>query len=357
MPWTKLQADAVKWEQYSPPKRGERRLTYREAIREAQAQALEIDPHVFIMGEGVDDPGGIFGTTLGLQQKFGKERVFDLPLAENCFTGIAAGAAIAGMRPIVVHMRMDFLPLSMDQIINHAAKWRYMFGSKQHVPLTIRSIIGRGWGSAAQHSQSLQGLFLHVPGLKIVMPSSAYDVKGLLLASIADPDPVLFIEHRWLYEIAEHVPGEMYTIPIGKGIIRRKGKDVTVVAVSYMVFEAMRAAKQLYEKEGIDIEVLDMRAINPLNEDLLFASVKKTGRLIIADTGWKTGGITAEIAARVSEKIFSHLKAPIKRVALPDTPTPASPVLEKAYYPGKKEIITAINRVIHADKRKKKSNG
>lgn len=347
MPWTKLQADAAKWEQYLPSKQGERRLTYREAIREAQAQALKLDPRVFIMGEGVDDPGGIFGTTLGLHQKFGKERVFDLPLAENGFTGIAVGAAIVGMRPIVVHMRMDFLPLSMDQIVNHAAKWRYMFGSNQHVPLTIRSIIGRGWGSAAQHSQSLQGLFLHVPGLKMVMPSSAYDVKGLLLASIADPDPVLFIEHRWLYENAEHVPGEMYTIPLGKGIIKRKGKDVTVVAVSYMVFEAMQAARELHEEEGIDVEILDMRTINPLDEGLLFVSVKKTGRLIIADTGWKTGGVAAEIAARVSEKIFSHLKAPIKRVALPDTPTPASPVLEEAYYPGKKEIISAIKKAIH----------
>ena len=334
-----------------------RELTYREAVREALREEMKRDQSVFLLGEEIAEFGGSHKVTLGLVDEFGHDRVRNTPIAEAAIGGAALGAAIVGMRPVAEIMFIDFSLIAMDQIINHATKWRYMFGSKQHVPLTIRSIIGRGWGSAAQHSQSLQGLFLHVPGLKIVMPSSAYDVKGLLLASIADPDPVLFIEHRWLYEIAEHVPEEMYTIPIGKGIIRRKGKDVTVVAVSYMVFEAMHAAKQLYEKEGIDIEVLDMRAIKPLDEDLLFASVKKTGRLIIADTGWKTGGITAEIAARVSEKIFSHLKAPIKRVALPDTPTPASPVLEKAYYPGKKEIITAINRVIHADKRKKKSNG
>jgi len=357
MPWTKLQADAVELDQYIQLKESQRILTYKEAIREAQAQALEVDPRVFIMGEGVNDPDGIFGTTLGLHQKFGNERVFDLPLAENGFTGVAVGAAIAGMRPIVVHMRMDFLLLSADQIINHAAKWRYMFGGKQHVPLTVRTVIGRGWGSAAQHSQSLQALFLHAPGLKLVMPSNAYDAKGLLLASIADPDPVIFIEHRWLYQHTEHVPEEMYAIPLGKGTIKRKGKDVTIVATSYMVFETVQAAKQLYEQDDIDVEIVDLRTIHPMDDDLLFTSVRKTGRLIIADTGWKTGGVSAEIMARVAEKNFSYLKAPMKRVALPDTPTPASPVLEKAYYPGKVEIITAAKRVVCERINTKRTNG
>lgn len=346
MPWTKLQADAVSRDQYSPSVRGERMLTYREALKEAQAQALQKDPKVFIMGEAVDDPGGIFGTTKDLHKQFGNDRVFDLPLAENGFTGIAVGAAIAGARPVLVHMRMDFLLLAADQIINHAAKWRYMFGSAQHVPLTIRAIIGRGWGSGAQHSQSLQGTFLHTPGLKIVMPSSAYDAKGLLLASIADPDPVIFIEHRWLYDHEEHVPEEAYTIPIGKATVKRQGKDVTIVATSYMVWESMQAAEELYEENNINVEIVDLRTINPMDEMLLFDSVKKTGRLLIVDTGWKRGGVASEIAARVAEDIFSHLKAPVRRIALPDTPTPASPALEEVYYPGKKEVVAEIRMMM-----------
>jgi len=351
MPWTKLQADDVSRSQYSPLEGGDRWLTYKEAIREAQAQALEKDPRVFIMGEGVDDPGGIFGTTKNLHEQFGNDRVFDLPLAENGFTGIAVGAAIAGMRPVLVHMRMDFLLLAADQIINHAAKWRYMFGSAQNVSLTIRAIIGRGWGSGAQHSQSLQGTFLHSPGLKIVMPSGAYDAKGLLLASIADPDPVIFIEHRWLYDYAEHVPEEVYTIPMGKAVVKRKGKDVTIVATSYMVWESMQAAEELYRKNEIDVEILDLRTISPIDETLLFESVKKTGRILITDTGWKRGGVSAEIAAMIAEESFSYLKAPIRRIALPDTPTPASPVLEEAYYPGKKEIADAVRMMMGEYKR------
>ena len=346
MPWTKLQADASSGKWYPSSEKDIRILTYREALKEAQLQALQTDPDVFIMGEGVDDPGGIFGTTKDLHKRFGNDRVFDLPLSENGFTGIAVGAAIAGARPILVHMRMDFLLLAADQIINHAAKWRYMFGSAQHVPLTIRAIIGRGWGSGAQHSQSLQGTFLNTPGLKIVMPSNAYDAKGLLLASIADPDPVLFIEHRWLYDHKDRVPAEVYTIPIGKADIKRKGRDVTIVATSYMVWESIQAAEQLYSDDGIDVEIVDLRSINPMDESLVFDSVKKTGRLIIADTGCKKGGISGEIAAEISEKLFSDLKAPVKRIALPDTPTPASHVLEEAYYSGQKEICEAVKETM-----------
>ncbi|MBM3252760.1 MAG: alpha-ketoacid dehydrogenase subunit beta [Candidatus Omnitrophica bacterium] len=321
-----------------------RGLTYREAIKEALALIMKQDKSVFIMGEGVDDPTGVFGTTLGLQKIFGKERVFDTPIAENTITGMALGAAITGMKPIVVHMRMDFLLLAMDQIVNHISKWRYMFGGKLKIPLVIRTIIGRGWGSAAQHSQSLQGLFLHIPGLKIVIPASPYDVKGLLIASIEEGTPIIFIEHRWLYEHIGYVPKGIYSVPIGKGIVRKEGKDLTVVGISYMVFESLKAAEVLRE-ENIDIEVIDIRTLKPLDEEIIFKSVKKTGKLIIADTGWLTGGVTAEISARVTSNIFKYLKAPVIRIASPDCPTPSSPVLEKAFYPGKEEIVSAVKRI------------
>jgi len=344
MPWTTLQIDAVPRDDRG--RRGDRCLTYREAIREAQYQAMEVDPSVFIMGEGVDDPGGVFGTTLDLDKTYGRDRVIDLPLAENGFTGIAIGAAIAGMKPILVHMRMDFLLLSMDQIVNHASKWRYMFGGRQNVPLTIRSIIGRGWGSGAQHSQSLHGLFMHIPGLKLVMPSSAYDVKGLLLASIADEDPVMFVEHRWLYDQTDHVPKDIYTIEIGKGRVVRKGTDVTILAISQMVPEASKAAKVLEEEYRISCEIIDPRTLRPLDEKIVLKSVRKTGRLLIADYGWSTGGVSGQIASIISEKAFSHLKTPIQRVCLPDTPTPAAPVLEDAFYPGAEEIINTARRLV-----------
>ena len=344
MPWTKLQAESYR--HVTPPASGEgRRLSYREALCEAQAQAMDLDQRVFLLGEGVDDPGAVFGSTLGLVERYGPARVLDTPLAENGFTGVAVGAALTGMRPVVVHMRNDFLLLSMDQIANHAAKWRYMFGGRQHVPLTIRAIIGRGWGSGAQHSQSLQGLFLHVPGLKLVMPSDPFDAKGLLLAGIADPDPVMFIEHRWLYDLTGPVPEEMYTVPLGRGRVVRPGREVTVVAVSLMVSEALRAAEEL-AGEGIEVEIIDPRSLKPLDTGLILESIGRTGRLVVADTGWQTGGVAAEIAARVADEGFGLLKAPIRRVALPDAPTPASPVLEEAYYPGAKEIVRAVRSLM-----------
>lgn len=325
---------------------GKRTQTYREAIREALAQAMESDGRVFVAGQGVDDPGAVFGTTKGLIERFGKERVFDTPIAENGITGIMMGAALAGMRPVMVHMRMDFLPMSMDQLVNHAAKWRYMFGGSIHVPLTIRCVVGRGWGAAAQHTQSLQALFVHVPGLKVVMPSTPYDAKGLLLASIADEDPVIFIEHRWLFDQVGHVPEEKYLVPIGKGIIRREGKDATVVGISHMVFEACKAAESL-EKEGIDVEIIDPRSLSPLDEDLIFESVRKTGRLVIADTGWKNCGVGAEIAARVACGAFGYLKAPIRRIATADTPTPCSFELEKEFYPTSEDISSAVKKLMN----------
>ena len=343
MPWTKIliERDVPA---YNDGKAG-RKLTFPEAVKEALDQALSQDKKVFIMGQGVDDPGGMFGTTLNLHKKYGGDRVFDTPLSENGLTGIAIGAALSGMRPIYIHNRPDFLLLAMDQIVNHAAKWSYMFGGRVSVPLVIRAVIGRGWGSAAQHSQSLQGLFMHVPGLKLVMPSTPYDAKGLLITSIADNNPVIFIEHRWLYKSSGYVPEKIYSIPFGKGAVVRKGRDVTLVAISYMVVEAMRAAEKLKE-EGIDVEVIDPRTLRPLDEELILNSVKKTGRLVIADIDWNMGGAGADISARVSEKGLKYLKSPVKRIASPDVPTPASHVLEEAFYPGEKEIINIVRGVV-----------
>jgi pyruvate dehydrogenase E1 component beta subunit len=343
MPWTKVCIDKAELEE-TFSREGLRGLTYVEALREAHAQLLKSDERVFVIGEGVDDPGGVFGSTVGLCEEFGKERVMDIPIAENGLTGVAIGAAAAGMRPIFVHMRMDFLPMCMDQIVNHAAKWHYMTGGAVNVPLVIRSIIGRGWGSAAQHSQALHALFMSVPGLKIVMPSTPYDAKGLLVAAVRDGNPVMFIEHRWVYNQPGYVPEELYTVPIGEGIIRREGGDVTVVALSQMVYEAMKAARAL-EAEGIDVEVVDPRSLKPLDEGLILDSVKKTGRLVIADVACRTGGVGAEIACRVAEGAQEHLRAPVRRVNFPDTPTPSSPVLEESYYPNAGDIARAVKEI------------
>jgi pyruvate dehydrogenase E1 component beta subunit len=239
---------------------------------------------------------------------------------------------------------MDFMFLAMDQIFNNAASWYYMFGGQVNVPLTIRAIINRGGEQAAQHSKSLQAMFMHTPGLKVVMPSTPYDAKGLLIASIEDDNPVVYIDDHWLYSHVGEVPEYLYTVPIGKGIIRREGKDVTIVATSYMVSEANKAAESL-EKEGIDTEVVDLRSLKPLDEGILFESVKKTGRLVIADASWKTCGVAAEISAIVASDAFEYLKAPIMRVTLPDTPVPASSVLEKVFYPDAEDIISAVKKV------------
>jgi pyruvate/2-oxoglutarate/acetoin dehydrogenase E1 component len=344
MPWTKVYIDKADYED-TLAREGLRGVSYQNALREAQAQLLEKDDRVFLMGEGIDDPGGIFGSTAGLAEQFTKDRVIDIAIAENGMTGVAVGAALAGLRPIFIHMRMDFLPMCMDQIINHAAKWSYMTGGNAHVPLVVRSIIGRGWGSAAQHSQALHALFTHIPGLKVVVPSTPYDAKGLLISSVEDGNPVMFIEHRWIYNYIGYVPEEMYRVPIGKGIVRREGKDVTVVAISQMVYEAMKAAREL-EKEGIDIEIVDPRSLKPLDEDLILTSVKKTGRLVIADVACRTGGAGAEIACRVVERGFGYLRAPVHRVNFPDVPTPNSPVLEELYYHDFHEIVRCVKELL-----------
>ena len=332
MPWTTVQVEKMGEFFIKGNSESNRIISYKDAVFEATDQALARDPRVFILGEGVDDPSGVFGTTKGLQEKYGKERVFDTPICENSLTGFAAGAAMAGLRPILVHSRMDFLVLSFDQLANHASKWNYMFGGKVKIPLVVRTGSARGWGSGAQHSQCVQGMLMNVPGLKIAAPATPYDAKGLLISSIKDDGPVLFVEHRWLYKTMGDVPEDLYSIPFGKGAVRRPGSDITIVAVSYMVVEALKAAEKL-QAQNISAEVIDLRTIKPFDEAIIFESLAKTGSLLITDTGCKTGGVASEIAATVSEKAFSLLKRPIARVCCPDVPTPASDVLEKAYYP------------------------
>jgi len=346
MPWTKIFGNREEFERL-PGHEDLRGITFREALNEASAQMLEEDPTVFLIGEGIDDPGGVFGSTKGLAEKFGPDRVMDSPLAENGITGVAIGAAVAGMRPMLIHMRVDFMPMSMDQVVNHAAKWSYMFGGAVGVPLVIRSVIGRGWGSGAQHSQSLQATFAHYPGLKVVMPSTPYDAKGLLRSSVYDGNLVVFIEHRWLYEHVGYVPEEPYTVPIGEAVVRRAGTDVTIVAVSQMVYESIKAAREL-EEEGVSCEVVDLRSLKPLDADTVIDSVKRTGRLVVADTGWTEYGVASEVTGRVAGDAgaLKALTAPVERVALPDVPTPASHVLEEAYYRGAGDVKAAVLKTL-----------
>ena len=322
-----------------------RRISYVQAINETLHEVMTKDKRVFIIGQGITSPWYVGATTVGLINRFGSERIIDSPVSENGVAGVAIGAALAGMHPILVHPRMDFMYYAMDQIANHAANWYCMLGEQLSVPLTIWGIINRGGEQAAQHSQALQAMFAHIPGLKVVMPSTPYDAKGLLVASIEDNNPVIYIDDRWLYTQEGEVPEGLFTVPIGVGIIRRKGRDVTVAATSYMVTQAAESARVL-EKEGIDTEILDLRTIKPLDEELLIDSVRKTGRLVVADAGWKTCGIGAEIAAIMAEKAIGYLKAPIIRVSLPDAPAPASSILEKAYYPGASNIINSIREIL-----------
>jgi pyruvate dehydrogenase E1 component beta subunit len=349
--WDKAPEPSSSGRNQKPRARGRGRLlSYREAIREGLIQAMEKDRRVFLFGEGIDDPAGVFGTTAGLQQRFGAGRVFDTPICENTLTGIAIGSSLAGLRPVLVHMRTDFLLMSMDQLANHAAKWKYMFAAATPLPMVVRAVIGGGWGSAAQHSQPLQAIFAHIPGLKVVMPACAHDAKGLLLSSIAGQSPVLFIDHRWLYDEQDAVPAAAYRVPLGKAQVVRRGSHVSLICVSFMRKLALQAVAELAQ-EGIDAEVIDVRTIKPLDMVTINRSVAKTGRALVLDFGYSFCGIAAEIAARISRDVFGSLKAPVYRIGLPDTPTPASPVLEKSFYPGLDAITDTVRRIMRGQKK------
>lgn len=327
-----------------------RTLTYAQAVREALELELERDPAVYVFGLGVPDPKAIFGTTEGLQERFGAERVFDMPAAENAMTGVAIGSAIRGMRPVMVHQRIDFALLAVEQIVNQAAKWRYTFDGRMSVPLVIRMLVGRGWGQGPQHSQSLHGWFAHIPGLKVVMPVTPADAKGLTIAAIEDDDPVIVIEHRWLHNARGEVPEGRYTTPLGSARVARPGRDVTVVASGYMVVEALRAADAL-APHGVDLEVIDVRSLRPLDTDTILSSVVSTGRVLVADGGWLTAGFSAELLAVVAESAHHHLRAAPKRLAMPDVPVPTAASLARFSYPRARDVVALANDLLDIDRR------
>lgn len=309
-----------------------RKIKYSQALSEGLVQAMERDPNIFMTGIAVDYPSGIFGSTTEAARRFPK-RVFDAPAMENALTGIAIGAAAVGKRPIIVHPRNDFMFLAFDMMINLAAKWKYMYGGNAGtVPIVVRAVIGKGWGQGASHSQSLQSVLAHFPGLNVVMPAFPEDAKGLLMSALTHSSPVIMLEHRTLYDTEGEVPEEPFYTPIGKAAVVRKGKDITIVATSFMAYEAQHAAEQL-EKEGVSAEVVDVRSIRPLDEETILLSIKKTGRLIVADTSWELCGLSSEVAALAAEKGFQYLKAPVRRITPADCPAPVSQPLEKAFYP------------------------
>lgn len=322
-----------------------RTLTFAKAVNEALSIALAADRDVICFGLGTDDPKGIFGTTLGLQARFGADRVFDMPTSENAMTGMAIGCALNGIRPVMSHQRLDFFLLAMDQLVNNAAKWFYMFDGRRPVPITIRLILGRGWGQGPTHSQNLQAWFAHVPGLKVVMPTSPADAKGLLLSSIFDDNPVLYLEHRWLHETEGEVPEGDYRVPIGKARLVSEGGDLTIVSMSYMTVEAQHAAAHLVE-QGVRTDIVDLRSISPLDWDAVYASVRKTGRLLVLDTANETASMAAEIVARVSIDCHDALKQAPRRLCLPDFPSPTSPALTASFYPRAEEVIRAVGEML-----------
>jgi acetoin:2,6-dichlorophenolindophenol oxidoreductase subunit beta len=325
-----------------------RSLRYWEAISEATVQCMEADPSIFLTGIGVDDFKGMFGTTAEAYRRFGGARVFDIPNGENAMTGIAIGAAAVGKRPLVVHPRNDFMFLCMDQLLNLAAKWRYMFGGKAGVPVVFRGIVGRGWGQGATHSQSLQGVFAHFPGLYVATPASPADAKGLLVSALRGTGPVVLLENRALYELEEDVPEEPVAIPFGKGKIVRPGKDITIVGASLMAYESARAAEILAD-HGVDAEVIDPRSIRPFDQAMLLESIRKTGRLVVADTSWAFCGFAAEVAAVAVEKGWEYLKAPVRRVTPPDCPAPVSRPLEEAFHPSPLTIAQTCLDLLKTD--------
>ena len=323
-----------------------REITYLEAVREAMSQEMRENNDVFILGEDIGVYGGAFGVTRGMIEEFGPERIRNTPISESAISGAAVGAALTGMRPILELQFSDFITIAMDNMVNQAAKTRYMFGGKGKVPMVLRTPSGSGTGAAAQHSQSLEAWMAHIPGLKVVQPSTAYDAKGLLKAAIEDDNPVIFYEHKLLYRTSGEVPEESYKIELGKADIKRQGTDVTIVATAIMVHKALEAAVEL-EKEGISVEIVDPRTIVPLDKETIINSVKKTGRLIVVHEAVQRGGIGSEIASVVAEsEAFDYLDAPIKRLGGKEVPMPYNPTLEKAAIPQVPDIIAAVRETV-----------
>jgi len=320
-------------------------ITYREALNQALREEMERDSTVFLLGEDVGLYGGSFKVTDGLLAEFGSERVIDTPIAEGSIVGMAVGAAMAGLRPVVELMTVNFALLAMDQIVNHAAKIRYMFGGKAKVPMVIRAPGGGGQQLAAQHSQSLEAYFLHCPGLKVVCPAFPEEAKGLLKEAIRDDDPVIFLEHEALYGSKGEVPEGKYTTPLGKAKIIREGKDITIVSFSRMAVLGLKAAQEL-SKEKIEAEVIDLRSLNPLDVKTLIASIKKTGRAVVVEEGWKTGGVGGEIVSLIMENGFDYLDAPVRRISGQDVPMPYAKNLEKLAIPQLDDIITAVKDIL-----------
>jgi pyruvate/2-oxoglutarate/acetoin dehydrogenase E1 component len=321
-------------------------ITYVQAVAAALREEMNRDENVFLLGEDMGVYGGCFGVTKGFLKEFGEERIVDTPIAEAGFTGIAVGAAIMGMRPVVEIMFSDFVTLASDNLVNQAAKIRFMLGGQVKVPMVLRTPAGSGTGAAAQHSQSLEAWMVHIPGLKVVMPSTPYDVKGLLKSAIRDDNPVIFYEHKLLYKMKGEVPDNDYTIPIGKADVKRTGKDLTIVTYSIMVHRAMEAAEKL-SREGIDVEVIDLRSLYPMDIETIVESVKKTGKVVIAHEAVKRGGVGAEIAAQISDsEAFFYLDAPIKRLAGMEVPIPYSPTLERDIVPQVGDIIRTVKELM-----------
>src|SRR6187431_319586 len=320
-------------------------LSYREAVRDAMSTAMRRDDDVFIMGEDIAEMGGSMGVTQGMLEEFGPERVRNTPISEMAIVGAGIGAAIAGMRPVVEVMYEDFLTLSMEQIVNQAAKHRYMSGGQVKVPLTVRTQGGAGWSPGAQHAQQVEAWFVHVPGLKVVFPSTPADVRGLLWSSIYDDNPVVFFEHRTLYGIKEEVPEKLEPIPIGKARVHREGTDVTVVATGRLVHESLKAAEEA-EQQGVSVEVIDPRTLQPLDEEALVGSVKKTNRAVVAHEAVTRGGFGAELAAVIQHGAFDWLDAPIERVGAAFAPLAFAPGMEQWAVPHADDVLAAIRRTV-----------
>ena len=327
----------------------ERILTYTEALREATEQEMDRDSSVFVIGIGVDDHTAIYGTTKGLVDRFGSDRVVNTPLSEDAMTGAAIGAALAGLRPIHVHIRMDFVLLAMNQLVNIAAKSRYMFGESGSVPLVVRCIIGRGWGQGAQHSQALHPYFMHIPGFKVVAPTTAYDAKGCMIESIRDNNPVIFVEHRMLYGLDGPVPEEPYTVPFGKARIFQSGTDITLVGVSHMVLECLRAARYL-ESVGVSAEVIDPVSLSPLDIDTVVESARKTKNLMVVDNAWPTCGASAEILVQAVEALQNETTVRISRMGFAPVPCPTTKNLENLFYPNSQTIASRAFGFLHDKK-------